>query len=507
MNFRILTAIAALVCAAAISGCATNVNPVTGKRIYTPVSSSTEAYYGRKASEEMIKSYGVYKEDAALTAYVDRVGQALAMGVVRKSVKYTFTILNEDEINAFALPGGYVFITRGALNFANSEAELAGLLGHEIGHVDAFHFGPRKHDTVKALLSVLLRNSAKTAEDQALAKKLADESTQSSGYSQDQEFEADALSIHYMALAGYDPKAMVSAMRTEDAKEKLDDGQMKGNPVAHDIFALDQSHPTTPDRMARAEEAAKNAVTVATTRAIPDSAAIPASGVVPAPGVNPKIAHDTYLAAIDGMTFGADPSEGKTEGRRFINPALNFSFEAPEGFELWSGRGGGFGISSTAVMLFEMGEGQPGATIESQLTSNLSGDMHADKIHQLIIKGYQAATGFIWLEPFIVRVGVIRFNGDHLCRMAYISPRRVFYHLDSAFLDSFSTVRTLDGADAEPIPALHIHIVTVASGDTVESLAAGMAVKEKKVEWFRVLNGLGATDGVQAGERVKVVVE
>src|SRR5581483_9725075 len=107
-----------------------------------------------------------------------------------------------------------VCITRGALNFANSEAEIAGIIGHEIGHVDAFHFsrGGGDHDSVKGLLSVLLRHSSKSTDDLALAKKLADESARSSAYSQQQELEADALGIHYMTLAGYDPQGLVRAI-------------------------------------------------------------------------------------------------------------------------------------------------------------------------------------------------------------------------------------------------------------------------------------------------------
>src|SRR5258708_7344878 len=125
MRAGIWNGAAALLLAAALSGCAAeNVNPVIGKTIYPLVSAATEANYGQKANDQMIAAYGVYKDDAALTAYVDRVGQALAKNVVRKDVKYTFTILDDDEINAFALPGGYICITRGALNFANSEAEL-----------------------------------------------------------------------------------------------------------------------------------------------------------------------------------------------------------------------------------------------------------------------------------------------------------------------------------------------------------------------------------------------
>jgi predicted Zn-dependent protease len=482
---------AALLVAAALSGCAAgNVNPVTGKPIYTPVSTATEAYYGQKAYTEMSTAYGVY-HDAALTAYVDRVGQALARNVVRKDVKYTFTILDDDEIDAFALPGGYICITRGALNFANSEAELAGILGHEIGHVDAFHFGRGGgHDTVKALLSVLLRHSSPNAADLAMAQRLADQSTRSAAYSQEQEFEADALGIHYMALAGYDPQGIVGALRSEDAKAKLDDGKMKGNPIAHDIFALDQSHPDTPDREARAAA---------------EATAEEAKDAASAPGVAPKTDRDAYLAAIDGMTFGADPDDGTAEGRRLVNAALGFSFDAPADFDLWPSHGGLFGVGGKAVLVMETGEADAGQSMATYVQSSIMPSMHVENVRPLEIDGYRGATGTVVKDPFVIRLGAVHDRGNHLYRLLYVTTRRAFADLDAGFLDSLKSFHALAGAEAKPKPPLHLHIVTVASGDTVKTLSDRMALKEQKLEWFRVLNGLGPNDAVQPGDKVKLV--
>jgi predicted Zn-dependent protease len=381
---------AALLLVAALAGCtAETVNPVTGKTIYTSVSPEAEAYYGQKSSKQMIADHGVY-QDPVLAAYVDRVGQALAKNVVRKSVHYTFTVLDDDDINAFALPGGYVYITRGALNFANSEAELAAILGHEIGHIDAFHFNRRKDDTVSGVLSVLLRNSGENADDLAVAQKLAGDSTKSAAYSQEQEFEADALSIHYLALAGYDPQAMAAALRSENAKAELDDGAMKGNPLAHDIFAMDQSHPATPEREARAAEAAKGEA--AKGEAAKGDAAKNAAS---APGTGPKTDRDAYLAAIDGMTFGADPGEGTVEGRRLVNTAMGFSFEAPEGFDLWAGHGGAFGLGRDAVLAIKSTGDYTGQSLATYVQSSMLDKMTVDNVRPLEITGYRGATGLV----------------------------------------------------------------------------------------------------------------
>jgi len=512
MQWGIWSRAAALLLAAALSGCvAGDVNPVTGKTIYAPVSASTEAYYGEKANAKITAEYGVYK-NAALTAYVDRIGQALAKNAVRKGVKYTFTILDDDEINAFALPGGFVYITRGAINYANSEAEVAAILGHEIGHVDAFHF--RRHgdddDKINVVLSVLLRNSSQSPGDIEMAQRLAGDQSKDAAYSQDQEFEADALSVHYLTLAGYDPQAMVNALYTEDAKSKLDDGDMKGNPLAHDIFAMDQSHPATPEREARAAqavkvEAAKNAVLVADasgqTGANPTD--VGPTGAGPAGG---KTDRDAYLAAVDGMTFGADPSVGVVDGHRLVNATEGFSFEAPEGFDLWAGHGGVFGVGRNAMLILETAEKD--AAPESLMTyvqSSMMDKLSVTDVRPLEIDGYRGATGVVIGDLFVMRLGAVRDNGNHFYRLIYLTPRRAFQDLDTGFLSSLKSFHTLQGAEATPQSASHLRVITAAAGDTVQSLAQHMAVKENKVEWFRVLNGLEPGDAVKPGDKMKVV--
>jgi predicted Zn-dependent protease len=492
---------AVLLLAAALSGCATeNINPVTGKRIYAPISASTEASSGRKAGDEIIAQYGVY-QDPELAAYVDRVGQALAKNVVRKNVKYTFTILDDDGINAFALPGGYVYVTRGTLNFANSEAELAAILGHEIGHVDAFHFRRKERDTVSGVLSVLLRHSSTDADDLAMAQELAEKSTKSSAYSRENELEADALSIHYLALAGYDPQAMVVALHTEDAKSKLDDGGMKGNPVAHDIFAMDQSHPATPDREARAQEAVK---ATAAKNIVPAPASDAETAASPQLGATHKTDRDAYLAAIDGMAFGADPAEGTVEGRRVVNTVFGFSFEAPEGFDLWTDRDGVFGVGRNAVLILEAADGNLNKSMVTYVQTMME-KTTVDNVRPLDLDMYRGASGTVTMDPFVVRLAAIQDHDYNVYRLMYIAPRRALGDLDAGFVDSMKSFRPLKAGEAKPKPTPRIRIVTVASGDTVNSLAERMAVQEKKVEWFRMLNGLEAGAEVKAGDKVKVV--
>ncbi|HEY4163504.1 MAG TPA: hypothetical protein VGM59_10615 [Dongiaceae bacterium] len=271
---------------------------------------------------------------------------------------------------------------------------------------------------------------------------------------------------------------------------------MNGNPLARDILAMDQSHPATPQREARAVEAVKvNAA----------KNAVSAPDLGPKTATGPKTDRDAYLAAIDGMTFGADPADGTAEGRRLVNAAMGFSFEAPEGFDLWPGHTGAFGLGRDAVLVIDATEDYAGQSLMTYVQSSMLEKVTVGNLRLLEISGYRGATGLVNEGPFVVRLGAVHDSGNHLYKLIYVAPRRTFGELDAEFLDSLKSFHPLAGAEAAPKPALRLHIVTVASGDTVKSLAERMALKEKKLEWFRALNGLGAGDAVKAGDKVKLV--
>jgi predicted Zn-dependent protease len=508
---RLLATTLTAALAAALAACATqDINPVTGKPIYAPTSLEKEERSGAEAREELVAQYGVY-QNPALTAYVDRVGQSLARFVVRKSVHYTFTILDDDDINAFSLPGGYVYITRGALNFANSEAELAATLGHEIGHIDAFHFHHHDDDPMGPILGVLLRHAGSDAASLAVAKKMEEEASRTAPYSQAQEYEADALGMHYMALAGYDPQGMVATLRSAEAKEKLDIGAMQDNALARDIYDMDQSHPATPDRIARAEAAVKSAATSASVAPVPATAPAPTTAAAPASTPNaPATAgrqsgRDAYLAAIDGMDYGPNPANGTVEGRRLVNAALGFSFEAPTGFNLWTGHDGAFGVGRNAVLVFDTVPAPADPSLATYVQSSIMKEVPVSEVRALDLADGRGATGIARAEIIDVRLAAIQAGGNRIHRLLYVTPHNTFTELDPEFLASLKSFRPLSGAEAKPRPAQHLRIVTVAKGDTIATLAARMGVKDEKQAWFRALNGLADGDTLKPGDKVKLV--
>ncbi|MBM3571054.1 MAG: peptidase M48, partial [Alphaproteobacteria bacterium] len=242
-----------------------------------------------------------------MAAYVQQLGQNLARHSELPDLAFTFTVLNSPVVNARALPGGYIYVTRGLLALASDEAELAGVLAHEIGHVTARHAAQRHSQSVAAsvgtgLLGILIGNLADLAQLGAAAVLQS--------YSRDQEFKADELGVRYLTRAGYDPRAMASflAKLLEDTRIAGEAAGRSGDPDRVDLFA---SHPRTLDRVERA-------LAEATER----------------PGTGARRNRHEYLGHIEGLIYGDDPKQGFVRGRVFAHPELRIRFEIPPGFRL-----------------------------------------------------------------------------------------------------------------------------------------------------------------------------
>src|SRR3546814_2090788 len=282
------------------AACATA--PGTGRTIFTGgLSEEGEADLGRQEHPKVLALYGGSYDDAELNRYVSSIGNFLVQTSERPDLKFTFTILDTPVVNAFALPGGYVYITRGLLALATSEAEVAGVLGHEIGHVTARHTAERYGQTMAANiagigLGVLLGGPAARAGGTPGALLVR-------SYSREQEFEADMLGGRYLARAGYDTGAMAGFLSQLQAHSQLE-AALAGQPEKADSFSITQTHPRTADRIERALQQA---------------------GAVPV--ADPLVAQDVYYDEIDGMIFGDKPDEGYIRGRRFAHPKLKFRSE------------------------------------------------------------------------------------------------------------------------------------------------------------------------------------
>ncbi len=296
-----------------LTSCTTN--PATGKQSFTAfMSREDEIRIGTEEHPKLIKEFGGIYKDYNLQNYVKRIGLKLAHYADNTGLSYTFTILNSEKVNALALPGGYIYITRGLLALVDNEAEMAGVLAHEIGHVTARHTAERYSKAKATSLGMMVLNVLSSATGVPTGvNRIIGFGAQAAlkSYSRDQELESDMLGVTYLVRAGYSPFAMTSFFQKLKSHEKLERimmGNTNSNP--NNIFS---THPRTAERISKAIKLA-NTLNV----------------------VNPLLKRKEFLQEIDGIVFGDDPKQGVRRGREFIHRDLGIRFEAPPNFILFN---------------------------------------------------------------------------------------------------------------------------------------------------------------------------
>ena len=269
-----------------------------------------ERRVGAHEHPKLVKAFGGLYEDQELQRYVASLGKLLQLTSEQPEPPFTFVILDTPEVNAFALPGGYIHVTRGLMALANDEAELAGVIAHEIGHVTARHSAERySHGLVAGLGAALLGAVIDSRTVSDIAQLAAGAYVK--GYSRSQELEADLLGVRYLSRSGFDAIAMSSFLETMEAESELarQKAGSRGEGAPGGLFA---SHPRTADRVRKAAAAAQAEF-------------------------GGERARDIYLRQIDGMIYGDSPEEGFVRGRAFAHPVLRIAFTAPPGFRLRNG--------------------------------------------------------------------------------------------------------------------------------------------------------------------------
>jgi predicted Zn-dependent protease len=317
-----------LLAALLLAACASVTNPVTGERELTVMDEPTEIAEGAKAHAQVVKEYGVVN-DAALQAYVNRVGQRLAAMSHRAQLKWTFTVLDSPEVNAFALPGGYVYVTRGIMAYLDSEADLAGVLGHEIGHVTARHGAAQATRQARAGAAVagatILGAVIEAATGVPGVARAAGGLTQAgaagliASYSREQELQADQLGAEYLARVQFNPANMVDVIQVLKDQERFaaEAAQAAGRaaPTAPGWLA---SHPSNDQRLQQIRATAQQLL-----------------GQRPSGWADDG--RDPYLRAIAGMTFGDGREQGVVRGRNFFHEPMGIAITAPQGFRIVNG--------------------------------------------------------------------------------------------------------------------------------------------------------------------------
>jgi predicted Zn-dependent protease len=476
-------------------GCDRVENPATGEMEYTTLSPEREKQIGEQQHPLILQQFGGEYPDPELQAYVDRVGSQLAAASDLPDAEFTFTLLDTDVPNAFALPGGYVYITRGLLTLAENEAEMAGVLGHEIGHVTARHSAQRQTRATGAGVLATLGTIGAAILGGEMAGRLAQQVTgvgaqaYLAGYSREQELEADQLGIRYLARAGYDARAMASFLEKLNEHSELQQrlAGSEGDPGVMSWFA---THPRTLDRVEQAIEEIGGS----------------ADG---------RIGHDEYLAQIDGLVYGENPKQGVVRGRQFIHPDLGFAFEAPRGFQLVNTPQAVIGRDREGrQMLFTLAD-PDGRSLEDyvagpglqQVARLAQAEVSSPRgVQTFAVDGMPAASASATLRrgnsPADVGLAAIE-AGDSVYQFIFISPGEMSRDEARAYLATVESYRRLDEEEAAQFEARRIRVVP---GETVEDSAARMAVEAAPREHFRILNYLALQDGLEPGEKVKLVV-
>ncbi len=479
---RMLAAALMAVTAPWLAACETN--PATGERMISLMSPEQEQKIGAAESPKAVQEFGGLYKDPELTRYIDSIGQLLARTTETPNQKFTFVVIDSDVVNAFALPGGYVHVTRGLLALANNEAEAAGVIAHETGHVVARHAAQRTTQAtgasiLAAAVGLVLGSDIAAQAGQGLAGAYV------AHYSREQEFEADSLGVRYLRRAGFDPEAMADFLASLEANSEL---ESKVAGVKDDGFDIMASHPRTPDRV---------------------RAAIQEAGAG-GPVKDPIEGRDVYLRKIDGMIYGDSPNNGFVRGNRFAHPALRFGFEVPQNFKLINqpdqvvAKG-----PQGSAMLFS--QAQVNAAPADYLRKISVGGAALGNIQPLTVNGMEAATGALrgntQQGPVDLRIVAIRFDSNSLYQFIFLAPSQVASQLNDAFKRTVNSFHRLSPQEIASFKPLRIQVVQVRPGDTVQSLAARTAFPDYKLERFMVMNGLKQGEALRPGQLIKLVVE
>jgi predicted Zn-dependent protease len=472
-----------LLAVALLAGSACVIDPSKSERsLGQLLTREDELAIGRDEHPRVLRQFGGEYRDLVLAGYVDQIGQSLAKLSDAPDVTFSFTVLNSPIVNAFALPGGYVYVTRGLLALAGNEAELASVLAHEIGHITARHAAQRHQRAQQKPAAASTTGVGELAPGQ-------DPAAYVQGYSREQEMEADTLGIRYLARAGYDPAAMSTFLARLDAQARLEAALMGLPSDQADQMSFTATHPRTIDRVQAAQLRAGELG--ATPRAIDPEA---------------------YLKRIDGILYGDDPEQGFVRSTSFLHPRLLFRFDVPAGFRLFNSAQRVIARNpQEALILFDSARRPPGMSIADYLTGQWSRDLSLAGMERITINGLAAATGWTRVEtnrgPRDLRLVAIQFDEQTTYRFTFITPPTLS---DSLSLDlrrttySFRALTRDEGAILRP---LRLQLHRVREGDTVAALAAKLPLPDGREETLRVLNGLARQDDLKPDQLIKVIVE
>lgn len=428
---------------------------------------------------KILATYGGEYSDPKLERMIARVIGRLTTATDDPNQTFQVTILNSPNVNAFALPGGYVYVTRGLLALASDSAELAAVVAHEMAHVTAKHGVARQKKEADAnlasrVVSEVLQNEEEGK--QALIKgKLS-----LAQFSRNQELGADAIGIKALGRSGYDPFAAARFLQSLGAYTDFRAANTSED-MSLDFLA---THPAAPQRVELAKRHAR---------------------LFGAPGIG-ETDRAAYQAGIDGLLFGDSPKEGYARGREFVHPGLGIKFSVPAGYTIENNKDAVLAAGPNEFAIrFDGVEVPAGMALTDYVKSGWVAGLIEASIIPTKINGIEAAMASAQAERWQFHITVIRVN-DRVYRFLTAAPSTALGVADVAGQVT-STFTVLSDAERRSIRPTRVRIITVSASDTVGSLAASMVGTDRPQELFRLLNGLSVGQSLSVGQQVKIITD
>lgn len=457
------------------------VSPSSNPQIVEEVQKNDpRAQLGAREHPRIVASYGGEYRDAKTERLVARITGALTAVSENPQQSYRITILNSPAINAFALPGGYLYVTRGLLALANDASEVAAVLSHEMAHVTANH-GIQRQQREEAEVIASRVVSEVLSSDLAGKQALARGKLRLAAFSRNQELQADVIGVRMLGEAGYDPYAAGRFLDSMAAYSRFS----AVDPEADQSLDFLSSHPNAPQRVDLARRHAR------------------AFGLEGASGDRGR---DYYLAGIDGILYGDSPQEGYVRGQTFLHGQLGIRFDVPTGFQ----------IDNKAEAVLATGPGEvavrfdgiadtSGRSLTDYIASGWVTGLKPDTIRSIRVNGLEAATARASADRWDFDVTVIRL-GERIYRFLTAVPKG-----SSALQPTADQLRTsfrrMTSGEVQSLKPLRVRVVTVRSGDTTATLAARMMGTDRKLDLFRLINAMQITSTVRPGDKVKIISE
>lgn len=450
-------------------------NPVT---VDSVTRDDRMAAIAREQHPRILATYGGEYSDPKLERSIARIVGSLTLDPDNPNQTYQITILNSPNINAFALPGGFLYLTRGLLALANDSAEVAAVVAHEMAHVTANHGIQRQQKEAEEVLAARVVSDVLGGGDTGGQVALIRGKLRLAQFSRNQELEADAIGIRSIGRAGYDPYAASRFLQSMAAYAESRTVESSAN-RSLDFLA---SHPNPPQRIDLATRHARQ------------------FGM---PGVGNR-ERNSFLDGVDGMLFGDTPEEGFVRGTSFVHPILGISFEVPQGFV----------IDNSAAAVTAAGPGdmavrfdgvtvEPRQSLTAYVQSGWVAGLDPASVRQTTINGNEAVNAQAQAEGWQFDVTLIR-SGRQVYRLLTAAPL-ASNNLQSVAGSVAASFRTLSDAEKAQIRPLRIRVVQVGAGDNVASMAGRMVGTNRPMELFQLLNGLGPGASLSVGDRVKIV--